>query len=235
MCVTQCEKVMRHENNRVALLRHIKSNSCGSSSGSGNVGNNTEAEDDATSFTNNSSTTGTKSRLLARTGGGRGVASSACKSCGALVDVREEDNNECVNTTTTRRPTLKNFRSQSLQSCPEEIVPVANSNTVEHDVDGNKPKDNVDENNVVVQPENITLEMDHHGPRDLQKVITLWQNYYPEGQWGWIIVSCAIIVQCIAHGSQLAYSVLAVHIERKYHKHNPLQLGTCVSLAPFVI
>ncbi|CAG7785264.1 unnamed protein product [Allacma fusca] len=63
-------------------------------------------------------------------------------------------------------------------------------------------------------------------PKDMKKVITLWQNYYPEGQWGWIIVTSAFLVQCIAHGSQLAYSFLSIAIDRKFNVANPLHLGT---------
>ena len=36
-----------------------------------------------------------------------------------------------------------------------------------------------------------------------KKVITLWHNYYPEGQWGWIIVFIAALINCILHGFQL--------------------------------
>ena len=34
----------------------------------------------------------------------------------------------------------------------------------------------------------------------------LFQWYYPEGGWGWIILLCAFLSQCLAHGMQFAFS-----------------------------
>ena len=30
--------------------------------------------------------------------------------------------------------------------------------------------------------------------------LTLFQHYYPEGGWGWVIVTCAVLVQVTNHG-----------------------------------
>ena len=43
-----------------------------------------------------------------------------------------------------------------------------------------------------------------------KKVITLWHNYYPEGQWGWIIVFIAAIINCILHGFQFLITLTVV-------------------------
>jgi len=60
---------------------------------------------------------------------------------------------------------------------------------------------------------------------EVKKTITLWQNYYPEGQWGWIVVFCALIVQAINHGVQLAFSTLLLNIQKKFHVKEPALLG----------
>lgn len=60
---------------------------------------------------------------------------------------------------------------------------------------------------------------------DVKKVITLWQNYYPEGQWGWIIVFCALAVQAINHGFQLSYSTFLMAVDQKFRVGEPALLG----------
>ena len=34
----------------------------------------------------------------------------------------------------------------------------------------------------------------------------LFQWYYPEGGWGWVILICAFLSQTLAHGLQLSFS-----------------------------
>lgn len=63
------------------------------------------------------------------------------------------------------------------------------------------------------------------GNGDVKKVITLWQNYYPEGQWGWIIVFCALIVQAINHGFQLSFSTFLVAVDQRFRVGEPALLG----------
>ncbi|CAL8110048.1 unnamed protein product [Orchesella dallaii] len=62
---------------------------------------------------------------------------------------------------------------------------------------------------------------------DVKKVITLWQNYYPEGQWGWIVVFCALVVQAINHGFQLSFSTFMVSVDQRFFvgKGDPVLLG----------
>jgi len=50
----------------------------------------------------------------------------------------------------------------------------------------------------------------------IRKVITLWQNYYPEGQWGWIIILCAFIVHSINHGIQLSVAAFSLPIQTRF-------------------
>lgn len=63
---------------------------------------------------------------------------------------------------------------------------------------------------------------------DVKKVITLWQNYYPEGQWGWIIVFCALAVQAINHGLQLSFSTFLLAVDQRFRVGEPALLGKSI-------
>ena len=46
----------------------------------------------------------------------------------------------------------------------------------------------------------------------------LFQWYYPEGGWGWVILVCAFISQSLAHGLQLGFAYpLGVAIRRRFY------------------
>ncbi|XP_050508146.1 uncharacterized protein LOC126885591 [Diabrotica virgifera virgifera] len=45
-------------------------------------------------------------------------------------------------------------------------------------------------------------------PLDARKTTTLRRHYYPEGGWGWVVATCAVLVHVLNHGVQLAYSQL---------------------------
>ncbi|XP_035710933.1 uncharacterized protein LOC110854068 isoform X3 [Folsomia candida] len=60
---------------------------------------------------------------------------------------------------------------------------------------------------------------------EVKKTLTLWTNYYPEGEWGWIIIICALLVQAINHGLQLGVSSLLVKADRRFHVGEPALLG----------
>lgn len=44
----------------------------------------------------------------------------------------------------------------------------------------------------------------------------LWRHYYPEGGWGYVVVTCCILVHILNHGLQLAYGVLHGPIAAKF-------------------
>ncbi|KAF4522125.1 hypothetical protein B566_EDAN012587 [Ephemera danica] len=46
----------------------------------------------------------------------------------------------------------------------------------------------------------------------------LWQHYYPEGGWGWIVVTCAALVHALGHGLQLSFAVLVAPLVLKKRK-----------------
>jgi hypothetical protein len=49
-----------------------------------------------------------------------------------------------------------------------------------------------------------------------RRLAGLFQHYYPEGDWGYVIVACAVLVTAIAHGLQLSFGVLTVFIWRRW-------------------
>lgn len=42
---------------------------------------------------------------------------------------------------------------------------------------------------------------------------TLWQHYYPEGGWGWLLAAIGIIIQCL---SQMSIGVLTEIIASQF-------------------
>lgn len=62
---------------------------------------------------------------------------------------------------------------------------------------------------------------------DLRQLMTLRQHYYPEGGWGWLVLSIGFIVQCISHGLHMSIGVLVTAIISQYHQ-NLLYAGTFI-------
>lgn len=44
----------------------------------------------------------------------------------------------------------------------------------------------------------------------------LWRHYYPEGGWGYVVVTCCVLVQLLSHGLQLSYGTLIGHISSRF-------------------
>lgn len=51
---------------------------------------------------------------------------------------------------------------------------------------------------------------------DKRKVTTLTRHYYPENGWGYVIVTCSVIVHILCHGLQLAAGVIAIPAAVKF-------------------
>jgi hypothetical protein len=48
------------------------------------------------------------------------------------------------------------------------------------------------------------------------KQATIRQHYYPEGGWGYIVVTVAFLVQVIAHGFQMAVGILILWLMKRW-------------------
>ena len=40
-----------------------------------------------------------------------------------------------------------------------------------------------------------------------RRIASIFQHYYPEGGWGYVILMCGLLVQVFAHGLQLSYGM----------------------------
>lgn len=45
----------------------------------------------------------------------------------------------------------------------------------------------------------------------------LWRHYYPEGGWGYVVVTCCVLVNILNHGLQLSYGIFHEPIAAKFH------------------
>lgn len=52
--------------------------------------------------------------------------------------------------------------------------------------------------------------------QEIRTLLTLKQHYYPEGGWGWVIVTCAVLVQILTHGLQVSFGILLQEIVRRF-------------------
>jgi len=55
--------------------------------------------------------------------------------------------------------------------------------------------------------------------RDLR---TLKQHYYPEGGWGWVVITVAVLVNIITYGMQMGLAVLFIHNFGHFSARRPL-------------
>jgi len=53
----------------------------------------------------------------------------------------------------------------------------------------------------------------------------LWQHYYPEGGWGWVVVTVSVLVHILTHGLQLSFAVLITPLAAKFPPHDVINAG----------
>ncbi|CAB3360461.1 Hypothetical predicted protein [Cloeon dipterum] len=53
----------------------------------------------------------------------------------------------------------------------------------------------------------------------------LWQHYYPEGGWGWVIVAVSVLVHVLTHGLQLSFALLISPLVTKFPPHDETNAG----------
>ncbi|KAL0275559.1 UNVERIFIED_CONTAM: hypothetical protein PYX00_003376 [Menopon gallinae] len=51
---------------------------------------------------------------------------------------------------------------------------------------------------------------------EVKKVSTLTRHYYPEGGWGFVILTCSVLVQVLCHGLQLSSGTIMVKSAGKF-------------------
>ena len=50
-----------------------------------------------------------------------------------------------------------------------------------------------------------------------RRIAGIFQHYYPEGGWGYVVLICAFFSQFISSGLQLGFSVLIPYAAKRYH------------------
>ncbi len=48
------------------------------------------------------------------------------------------------------------------------------------------------------------------------RIASIFQHYYPEGGWGFVVLTCGALAQALAHGTQLASGVLGAAAQRRW-------------------
>lgn len=51
---------------------------------------------------------------------------------------------------------------------------------------------------------------------DLRQLLTLKQHYYPEGGWGWVILTCSFLVHVLNHGFLTSAGLFYLEVMRKF-------------------
>ena len=58
-----------------------------------------------------------------------------------------------------------------------------------------------------------------------RRIAGIFQHYYPEGGWGFVVVIVAVIVQIITHGLQLSFGILILAIKRRWPDAGSVQMS----------
>lgn len=53
----------------------------------------------------------------------------------------------------------------------------------------------------------------------------IFRHYYPEGDWGFVVLSCATLAQFLASGMQLSFGVLAFFAQIRFRSRDFVQMG----------
>ena len=49
-----------------------------------------------------------------------------------------------------------------------------------------------------------------------RRIASIFQHYYPEGGWGYIVLFCGFIVELMSYGLQQAFGIMIVFISIRY-------------------
>ena len=58
-----------------------------------------------------------------------------------------------------------------------------------------------------------------------RRIASIFQHYYPEGGWGYVILLCAFLVQILTHGLQLSFGMFLPIIFHRFRIANPVEIG----------
>ena len=58
-----------------------------------------------------------------------------------------------------------------------------------------------------------------------RRIASIFQHYYPEGGWGYVILLCGFLVQILTHGLQLSFGIFLPIIFHRFRISDPVQIG----------
>ena len=58
-----------------------------------------------------------------------------------------------------------------------------------------------------------------------RRIASIFQHYYPEGGWGYVILLCGLLVQVFAHGLQLSYGMLFPIVTKMFRVRDDTDAG----------
>ena len=58
-----------------------------------------------------------------------------------------------------------------------------------------------------------------------RRIASIFQHYYPEGGWGYVILLCGFLVQIFTHGLQLSFGIFLPIIFHRFRISNPVEIG----------
>lgn len=70
---------------------------------------------------------------------------------------------------------------------------------------------------------------------DPRKTATLYRHYYPEGGWGYVIVTCSVLVSVLGQGLQLSFGHMLGPLALRFGVHNTGDIGEYLAHTYFSI
>ena len=58
-----------------------------------------------------------------------------------------------------------------------------------------------------------------------KRIASIFQHYYPEGGWGFIVLFCGLIVELVSNGLQQSFGILIVFISIRFRVFEIEQIG----------
>ena len=139
---------------------------------------------------------------------------------------------------TQPRPDSPQVRRKSWPAVPRSILKKRPNLSVEDTESGIGPSVNSEQNTGEVKKEPNVIEVVQDEANSVnssatvvsartarkRRIAGIFQHYYPEGGWGYVVLLCAFLSQVLAQGLQLGMLVLMPYAARRFHA-SPAEVG----------
>ena len=58
-----------------------------------------------------------------------------------------------------------------------------------------------------------------------RRIASIFQHYYPEGGWGFIVLICGFMAELISNGLQQSFGILIVFLSIRFHVFEVQKIG----------